>query len=323
VLSELLSPVVLFFVLGAAAALLRSNLEVPAVVGKALSLYLIVAIGLKGGFGLADAAWGEDAAALLALGVALSLSLPVLAYVLLGWVTGLPRADRAALAAAYGSVSLVTFVAASTYLGRLGVPSSGLLVAVLAVMEVPAILVGVGLARRGASVAAGTKVGWRHTLHEVFTGGAVFLLLGCLAIGWATGARGEAALGPVLVKPLPGALAFFLLEMGLVATRRLREGRRLGLPLLGFAVVLPLAGAALALAGARMLGLGVGDATLLATLAASASYIAVPATFRDAVPEADPGVYLTLPLGVTFPFNLLAGIPLYHWAAKALLGGAP
>jgi uncharacterized protein len=308
--TNLLSPPILFFMLGALAALLKSDLEIPAPIGKALSLYLMAAIGFKGGLSLAK---GADASmlALLATAFLLSLLMPLVAFGLLRRTTRLGVIDAAAIAAHYGSVSVVTFVTATAFLQQQEILFSGALVAALALMESPAIVSGLLLARRD-----GAKGPLMKALKEAAVNGSILLLVGALAIGWATGE----SLGPVLIVPFTGVLAFFLLDMGLIAAQRLKSFSAGGWSLVAFGLYMPLLGATFGLVAAKALGLSMGDGTLLAVLAASASYIAVPAALRHALPQANPSLYVPLSLGVTFPFNILIGIPLYHAAAKYWLG---
>ncbi|MCG3132961.1 MAG: hypothetical protein HMLKMBBP_00047 [Planctomycetes bacterium] len=319
---NLLSPMVLFFGLGLLAGRLKSDLHVPEAVSKGISLYLMLAIGFKGGAELAAGPGGASVAATLGAAAALSFGLPVAAFAILRGTTRLGRVDAAAVAAHYGSVSVVTFVAATAFLAQLGVPHEGHLVATMAVMETPAIVSGLLLARRGdgRGSAEGALLP-RETLREVLLSGSVVLLLGSFAIGWATGAKGLDTMAPVVTTPFKGVLAFFLLDMGVLAARRLGDFRAVGPGLAAFGLVMPLVGASAGLGCAVLLGLSVGGATLLAVLAASASYIVMPAAMRVALPEANPSLYLTVSLGVTFPFNLLAGIPLYLTAARAVVGG--
>jgi uncharacterized protein len=314
-LEGVLSPPVLFFMLGAAAALLKSDLEIPAPIGKALSLYLMVAIGFKGGLMLATG----DTSSLVPLalaGVAVSFLLPLVAFPLLRRTTRLAAVDAAAVAAHYGSVSVVTFVTAASFLESASIAYAGGLVAILALMETPAIVSGLLLARQGAQA----RIETGKALREAAFSGSVLLLVGSLLIGFVCGVRGITTLAPVLVTPFQGVLAFFLLDMGLIAARRLTAFRSAGPGLWAFGVYMPLIGAAVGIALAWSLGLGVGDGTLFAVLCASASYIAVPAAMRQALPQADPAVYVPLSLGLTFPFNVIVGIPLYHWAARLVLG---
>jgi len=317
-LQNLLSVPILFFALGVVAAALKSDLDVPPAMGKALSLYLMAAIGFKGGVELAKSAWSVQIGLVALAAVALSLLMPLLAYRFLRSLGGLDAPNAAAVAATYGSVSVVTFVTASAFLTRAGIDHSGYLVAVLALMETPAIITGLILARgrvRGAPLLP------RPVLREALVSGSVLLLLGALLIGWATGERGATAVGGVLIAPFQGILALFLLDMGLLVVRRLRETNAMRWGLVAFGLYMPLVGAALGLALAYALGLSAPDGLLLAVLAGSASYIAVPAALRVALPEANPSIYVTLSLAITFPFNIVVGIPLYHAAAQALLGG--
>ncbi|MEZ6017635.1 MAG: sodium-dependent bicarbonate transport family permease [Planctomycetota bacterium] len=305
--ANLLSPMVLFFVLGLGATLARSDLRVPEAMAKGMSLYLMLAIGLKGGASVAH--HGVDGTLLAALlaGLVLSALLPLVAYRLLTWTSGLPRVDAAAVAAHYGSISIVTFLAACQSLDGRGVAYGGYMVAVAAAMETPAIIMGLWLGRRGDASAATAG-----TLREVFLNGSIVVLIGSFAIGWVTGKEGLASVAPFVVEPFKGVLCLFLLDMGVIAGSGLREARKsLTLPVVLFGLYMPLVGAGLGLAAALLIGLSTGSAALMTTLAASASYIAVPAALRLALPEARPSIYLPLSLGVTFPFNLTIGIPLY------------
>jgi len=311
---NLLSPPVLFFLLGLLAVALRSDLELPAPIPKLLSLYLLMAIGIKGGVALAKSPLTGETISALSLGVLLAFAVPIWAYALAR--RRLSPADAAATAAAYGSVSAVTFIAATSFLDASGLAYGGHMVAALALMESPAIMVALLIRRIGERGGAPLRLG--PIVHEAMTGGSVVLLLGSLLIGIAAGPKGAADLAPFTQDLFKGMLCLFLLDMGIVAGRRLRDLRRLGGFLIRFAVGLPLFNAALTIGLARLAGLAAGDAILLVTLAASASYIAVPATMRLAIPEANPGVYLTLALALTFPFNLVIGLPLYAAAVKLL-----
>ncbi len=318
--ANLTSPVVLFFALGFAAALIRSDLAVPEAVAKAVAVYLIMAIGFKGGAGVAE--YGLDArmAATLVVAAALSAVTPLIAYPLLRAGAGLSVPEAAATAGHYGSISIVTFVAASQAVTLAGLEAESFMAAAAAMMEAPAILTAVWLARsRGPGAGAGDNA----FVREVMTNGSVVLLFGSFLIGWATGSRGLEAVKPFFVAPFLGVLCLFLLDMGLIAGRGLREGLRSKaiswrLALLGIAI--PLIVAALAALASRPLGLSAGGAALLITLGASASYIAAPAAMRLAIPEARPAVYLTMSLGVTFVFNLTLGIPLYIAVARVVAG---
>jgi hypothetical protein len=316
---NLLSPIILSFALGLAAALARSDLSVPEAAAKALSLYLLFSIGFKGGASVAD--HGIDARLIWSLvaGVILSFLLPFIAFALLRGMSRLSALDAAAVAGHYGSISIVTFVAATSVLASQGIASEGYMVAVAAVTEAPAILSALYLAMRGGDGKTRMEKGlWR----EILLNGSIVLLIGAFLIGLATGAEGLAEIDSFIVAPFKGALCLFLLDMGLVAGRGLRSSRGvLGPGTVAFGLIMPPIGAALGLVAALALGLSTGGAVLLMTLSASASYIAVPAAMRVALPEANPAVYLTLSLGVTFPFNLVLGIPLYLAAATQFVGG--
>jgi hypothetical protein len=314
---NLIAPVTLCFVLGLVAALARSSLSVPDAAAKALSIYLLFAIGFKGGASVA--ANGIDARLGLSLlaGVLLSLALPIVAFAFLRVMTRLSSVDAAAVAGHYGSISIVTFVSATSTLADRGIASEGYLVAVAAAMEAPAIVVALWLAARSGSGGRLDGELWR----EVLLSGSIVLLVGAFAIGAITGEDGLKEIESFIVSPFKGVLCLFLLDMGLVAGRGMRAARNvLGLGTFAFAILMPLAGAVIALPVGMGLGLSTGGLALFMTLSASASYIAVPAAMRVALPEANPSIYLTLSLGVTFPFNLALGIPLYLAAAQLSTG---
>ena len=316
---NLLSPIILFFALGLAAAFARSDLTVPEAVAKGLSIYLLFAIGFKGGASVA--AHGIDATLLLSLlaGIVLSFVLPVIAFGLLRVMTGLSVVDAAAVAGHYGSISIVTFVAASSVVTSSGLMAEGYMVAVAAVMEAPAILSALWIIARFGSQQAEMEDG---LMREIMLNGSIVLLVGSFLIGWITGADGLELIAPFIVTPFQGVLCLFLLDMGLVAGRGLREARDVLRPgLFAFGVLMPLIGSGLGLAVGMMLGLSLGGVVLFMTLSASASYIAVPAAMRVALPEANPSIYLTMSLGVTFPFNLTLGIPIYLAVARTVTGG--
>lgn len=313
---NLLQPAVLFFVLGMAAGFAKSDLAIPDGVVKTMALYLMLCIGFKGGVEAAKAGFSTGFLATGAAGVILSFGLPLAAYMGLRIFRRLDRSTRAATAAHYGSVSAVTFAAASEYLRTEGVQFAGYMAAVVAMMETPAILTGLVLAGRGAT---GARRGLGGELaREVLLNGTVVLLLGAFAIGAITGERGLERIN-LFVNPLfQGVLCLFLLEMGLVAARRLMGSRDLTRPVAVFGIVMPLVSMTAAFGLCAILGVPPENRALLATLAASASYIAVPAAMSLALPKANAGVYLPLSLGVTFPFNIIIGIPLYLWLAKTL-----
>ena len=331
-MQNFLDPAILFFVFGVVAGLLKSDLEVPQPIAKFLSLYLLMAIGLKGGFALA--ASGLQPSIALSLGAALTMAflVPVLGYSFLK--TRVSRFDAAAVAASYGSVSAVTFVAAMQYLDGKGLAPGGHMAVAMVLMESPAVIVAVTLANmlrqhQGASVTLGgsgvavmggghgTSVG--KILHESLTNGVHLLLIASLLIGYLSGDAGKAMMQPFSFDLFKGMLAFFLLDMGLTVAKNLGSVRGKSPVLIAYAALAPVVHASIALLLATALGLPVPDATLLMVLSASASYIVVPAVLRYAIPEANPSMYLGLALGITFPLNILIGIPLYTYAAQAVL----
>jgi len=312
-----LDPVILFFLFGLVAGLLRSELKLPGALYDSLSIFLLLAIGLKGGQGLATqplAPLLPQVGAVVLLGVAQTL----LAFAALRALLRFDRPNAAATAAHYGSVSVATYAVASAWLAARAIPVEPQMAVLLAVMEVPAILVGIALAR-GVS----RDTDWAALSHEAFLGKGVTLLLGGMAIGWAAGPGGLQPISVLFVDLFKGVLALFLLEMGLIVSRQMGELRRRGVALVAFGVTMPLLSAVLGAATGVGLGLSVGGTTVLATLAASASYIAVPAAMRIAVPQANPALSLAGALGVTFPFNLIVGIPLYHRLAAWMLQSHP
>ena len=312
--NNLLSPPILFFALGLVAVLLRSDLELPGSLPKVLSLYLLFAIGFKGGVALRQVPLEQAGYVAAVLGAAMTMAsiVPLAAFFALK--SRLAAADAAAMAAAYGSISAVTFITAIAFLDKLDLPYGGYMVAAMALMESPAIVVGVLLYRRySTGSAAAGKASMGSLLHEAFLNGPVFLLLGSLAVGAISTNDKAEALRPFVGELFDVLLVIFLLDMGIVAGRRMGEIRRAGAYLIGFGLVTPLVAAAVALGAARLVGMTPADGLLFVVLCASASYIAVPAACRIAIPEANPSLYVTMSLAVTFPFNITVGIPLY-WA---------
>lgn len=309
-----LDPVIWFFVLGVVAGAARADLRLPAAIYEFVSTVLLLAIGLKGGVELARDSGGLP---LLELGgiVALGFLLPLPAFAIARHLGRLPRADAASLAAHYGSVSVGTYAVVMGYLATRGIAFEARAPVWVVMLEVPAILVGIVLARGLAG-----RVAWGHLLRELFLGRSIVLLLGGLAIGWAAGPEGSASIQPLFFDLFKGILALFLLEMGLIAAAQLPTLRRHGAFIAAYGVAVPLAFAVAGAALGRLLDLSHGGTTVLATLAASASYIAAPAAFRTAVPEANPALSLTAALAVTFPFNIVVGIPLYERIAAVLAG---
>ena len=315
-----LDPAILFFVFGIAAGGIRSNLEIPPQISRFLSLYLLMALGLKGGFALAESGLTTEVSVSLGLAIVLACVVPAIGYLLLRrFLNGF---DAAAIAATYGSVSAVTFITAVQYLDQRGLPFGGHMAAAMALMESPAIIMAVLLAnmvrQRETPAAQAAPVG--KILHESLTDGAQLLLLGAMLVGILSGEAGQAAMKPFSVDLFKGMLAFFLLDMGLLAARNMGQLRGKSPWLLVYAIVGPLAHASLALALCAAAGVDAGNAALLMVLAASASYIAVPAVVRQAIPEANPSLYFGMSLGLTFPFNILLGIPLYVQVAHQVLG---
>lgn len=316
--ANLLSPAVLFFALGVFAALVRSELKFPEPLYASLTIYLLVAIGFKGGVAIAEAGLSRVWLPALAAAV-LGALIPLWTYPVLRRVGRLAPADAAAIAAHYGSVSAVTFIAATNYLKTIGQPFEHYATAFLAVMESPAILVGVLLGKLASGgTARADAASLRTALHEALFGRSVFLLVGALLVGGLCGQDGMEKVEPFFVTPFQGVLALFLLEMGMVAGRRLGDLRRVGPFLLGFGVLVPLVNGALGVLLGKLTGLELGGATLLGVLSGSASYIAAPAAIRMALPDANPTLYLTSALAITFPFNITLGIPLYLEMARRL-----
>jgi uncharacterized protein len=326
------SPPILFFFLGALAAAVRSNLRIPKAVTKLLSLYLLWAIGFKGGVLMMKEPVGEEMVLSLTAAMLMAIVVPLWTFFLLRRFVDVYNA--AALSATYGSISAVTFMTACDVLTARGIAYDGHMVAAMALMESPAIVVAVILMRmfESDSVSPTSQAGsighagkrrasWGMLMHEAFLNGPVLLLLGSLVIGMITGAEGYNAVKPLVADAFSGVLVFFLLDLGILATRKLRTlGDSGAKKLVLFALITPLVNAACAVALAKLLDLERGNAVLLTVLCASASYIAVPAAARIAIPKAQPSVYLTLALGITFPFNLGIGIPLYLWVVDWLWG---
>ena len=307
-----LDPVVLFFVFGLLAGLLKSELKLPPALYETLSIMLLLAIGLHGGVELAEQASMQlvgQSKLILGLGILL----PILAFAILRGL-GFDRVNAAAVAAHYGSVSAGTFAVVIAYMVAKGIDYESYMPLFVAILEIPAILVGILLAKGMAR-----ETNWRELGREIFLGKSIMLLLGGLTIGAIAGKEAIAPLAPLYTSMFKPVLAFFLLEMGLIASGQLGALKQYGPRLLGFALIMPLIGALIGALLARFMGLSLGGTTVLATLAASASYIAVPAAMRLAVPQANPSLSLTASLGITFPFNILVGIPLYLLLAEKLI----
>jgi uncharacterized protein len=314
--SNLLSPIVLAFALGMLAALVKSDLEFPEALYHALTIYLLLAIGLKGGIALAATPLAAIALPLLAT-VALGILTPIIAFAVLRWIGRIDNVNAAAIAAHYGSVSAVTFLAAQSFAQNIGEVVEGYLPALVAVLEVPAIVVALLLVGSRTEAAAAAVGGGRMAaLREVLTGRSIILLVGGVAIGYTADPQALAGVEPFFIGLFPGALTLFLLELGMVAARRMRDLRRVGPFLLGFGILMPIVHGCLGVWVGQLVGMSTGGSAILGTMVASASYIAAPAAVRVALPQANPAFYLTSALGVTFPFNLTLGIPLYFAFAR-------
>lgn len=307
--------VILFFIFGLVAGLLRSDLKLPPALYDSLSIFLMLAIGLKGGEGLAQQGLLPIVPQIFAV-IVLGVVQTLIAFWFLRRFGRLNKADSAATAAHYGSVSVATFAVVIGWLTAQEIAFEPQMIVLLTVMEIPAIIVGILLAK---GISQQTR--WSSLAHEAFLGKGVSLLLGGVAIGWTAGSAGIEPIKPVFYELFKGVLALFLLEMGLIVSRQISALRQNAKVIVTFGIIMPLISACLGLACGLLLDLSVGGVTVLATLAASASYIAVPAAMRLAVPEANPAISLGASLGVTFPFNILFGIPLYYYMAQRMLGG--
>ncbi len=325
VLQNLLSPPVLLFALGVIAVLVGSDLEIPAPLPKLFSLYLLLAIGFKGGVELLHSGLGPQVISTIVAAMLMSALVPLYSFAVLR--RQLDTFNAAAIAATYGSISAVTFITAETFLGISETPHDGFMVAALALMESPAIIVGLLLVQLAGDKPAppnGEEQGmrWGALLREAFLNSSVLLLVGSLVIGGLVASyspSGLAKMEPFTEDLFYGALGFFLLDMGIVAAQRLGDLRRAGGFLIGFALLMPLFNAMVGLGVSRLLGLPQGDALLFMVLSASASYIAVPAAMRMTVPQANPSLYISTALGLTFPFNIVVGIPLYMALVKLFI----
>jgi len=312
-MSNFLDPAILFFIFGAFAGAVKSNLEIPQPIARFLSLYLLMALGLKGGFALQKSGFTLEIALALGLAIFLAIIIPLIGYLVLR--TKLNNYDAAAISATYGSVSAVTFITATQALDQNGIEFGGHMAAAMALMESPAIILAILLANKARASTTNSKqsVALSKVFHESFTDGAQLLLLGSMIVGLVSGDSGQKIMAPFSIDLFKGMLAFFLLDMGLMAAKNF-EGLK-GKPPITFlyAIGAPLVHASIALGLCKLLGLPMGDTILLMVLAASASYIAVPAVLRHALPEVNPALYMGMSLGITFPFNIILGIPLYTY----------
>jgi uncharacterized protein len=313
----LLDPTILFFIFGIFAGLVKSNLEIPQPISRFLSLYLLMALGLKGGFALNKSGFAPEIAISLGLAITLAIAIPLLSYNLLK--QRLDKLDAAAIAATYGSISAVTFITTVQVLDQVGINYGGHMAAAMALMESPAIIIAIILANRNRLQLSSNKSG--HTplskvLHESFTDGGQLLLLGALVVGLISGEAGQKVMAPFSIDLFKGLLAFFLLDMGLLAAKSLGELKGKPPITLAYAFIAPPCHAMIALGLCHLLNIPLGDTILLMILAASASYIAVPAVLRHAMPEVSPAMYMGTSLGITFPLNIIVGIPVYIAIAK-------
>jgi hypothetical protein len=317
---NLLTPGILFFALGILAGWIKSDLEVPDSISRYLSIYLMMAIGFKGGVAIANTPDIDAQVVQTALaGVVLGFLQPFLGYALLRATTRLDSPTAAAVAAHYGSISMVTFVTAAVFFDVNGIVYAGYIVAVLALMEAPAIISALFIAHRAAPETNTHGAEQKKLAREIFTNGAILLLFGAFVIGWITGQPGMDKVKGFLHDPFQGVLCLFLMDMGLLVARNLQHLRLFTLPLALFGIYMPLIGGAAGLVLARVIGLDVGTGALFVVLCASASYIAVPAAMRLALPEAKSAIYVPMSLAITFPFNIVFGIPLYYAAAQRFL----
>ncbi|WP_108508606.1 sodium-dependent bicarbonate transport family permease [Polynucleobacter acidiphobus] len=321
-MQNLFDPAILFFVFGCFAGLIRSNLEIPRSIAKFLSLYLLMALGLKGGFALAKTGLNTEIAFSLLVALAMAFIVPVLGYWFLK--ERIAKFDAAAIAASYGSVSAVTFVTAIQYMEQSQLNPNAYMAIALVIMESPAIIMAVLLAnmlRHQSQSTQGTQgLSLKGILHESFTDGAHLLLLGSMAVGYFSGEAGRTVMQPFSGDLFKGMLAFFLLDMGLMVANNFKEARSNSLTLIGYASISPFVHASLALGLCLLFEISLADTILLMVLSASASYIVVPAVLRYAIPEANPSIYFGLSIGITFPINILIGIPFYAWLAQSLGG---
>ncbi|BAZ28842.1 hypothetical protein NIES4074_12770 [Cylindrospermum sp. NIES-4074] len=309
VVSNILNPPVLAFFLGMLAVFLKSDLEIPPPLPKLFSLYLLFAIGFKGGVELVKSGVSQEVILTLVAAMFMACIVPVYTFFILR--VKLDDYNAAAIASTYGSISAVTFITASSFLTQLGIAFDGYMVAALALMESPAIIVGLILVNVFTAEQGKREFVWSEVLREAFLNGSVFLLIGSLIMGILTGEHGWTVLKPFTQDMFYGVLTFFLLDMGLLAAKRIKDLQKAGVFLILFAILIPILNAGIALAIAKIIGMSQGDALLFAVLCASASYIAVPAAMRLTVPEANPSLYISTALAVTFPFNIIVGIPLY------------
>jgi hypothetical protein len=313
-LTNLTSPPVLAFALGLLATALRSDLKLPDAVYQALSIYLLLGIGIKGGVALSETSFDQIIAPLMGT-IALGIVIPVAAFYALRF-TKLDAANRGALAAHYGSTSLVTFTAGIVFLESLSLQVEGYVNTLLAVLEIPGIIIGLALAAKGIS----RDISWGESLREILTGKSIFLLVGGVVLGFLTGSAGYERIDNFFTGLFTGVLTLFLLELGMVAGRRIKDLKQAGVGLFVFGTTFPILAGSLGALTGHLTGMSLAGSAALGILAGSASYIAAPAAVRLALPEASPGIYLSASLGITFPFNLTIGIPVMLAVSQFLEG---
>ena len=314
---NLLSPTILFFILGASAGFLKSDLNVPDSMGRYIAIYLMMSIGFKGGVSVSEIDISSKQIILtIFCGILFSFVIPFIGYFFLKFSSNLDNATAAALSAHYGSVSIVTFATCVNFLQSKNIEYSGFMAAILAIMEVPAILSGLYLAHRVAPETNSHIREEKILAKEIFTNGSVLLLLGSFIVGITSGHEGLNQVSSFLVDPFQGVICIFMLDMGLIVTKRLQNLRLISASVILFGIYMPLFGAIIGLVLSHLIGLELGSSILFMTLCASASYIAVPSAMKLALPEAKESVYVPISLGVTFPFNIIFGIPLYFALAK-------
>lgn len=316
---NILNPVILFFFLGILSVFLRTGLEIPQPLPKFISIYLLMAIGLHGGYELSKSGLNSYVFLVLGLALLMAIIVPIYSFFILRLKVDIY--NSVAIAATYGSISAVTFITAVNFLQSIGESYSGFMVAAMTLMESPAIIIGLILLNIFARRSDEGSLDIKELLRESFFNPSVYILTGSLIIGFITGEKGWKVVDPLFGQLFKPMLAFFLLDMGIVAARRLGEIKKVGMFLVAFAIVVPIINAIIAVFIANSVGMGKGDALVFAVLCASASYIAVPAAMRLSVPEANPSIYVTMSLGLTFPFNISVGIPLYYWLVNSILGG--
>jgi hypothetical protein len=314
-----LDPAILFFIFGVLAGFARSNLEIPPAISRFLSLYLLMALGLKGGFALYESGIHAEVALSLLAAVTLAIMVPIMAYFILK--RKLKPLDAAAIAATYGSISAVTFITTTQSLDQAGIQYGGHMAAAMALMESPAIIFAIIMANRirAKTQSKNNQASLSKILHESFTDGGQLLLLGSMVIALLSGEIGHKVLAPFSIDLFKGLLSFFLLDMGLHAARNIKELKDKPIITYVYAVVAPIVHSLMALVMAKLLGLELGNTILLMVLAASASYIAVPAVLKEALPEVKPALYMGMSLGLTFPLNIILGIPFYTYLAKLVI----